>query len=54
MIKLIYLIHVLYVAPLLLYSGYIGRNLAKKEEEALGAAAGGDEDIFNDELVFNI
>jgi hypothetical protein len=26
--KLIYLVHILFVAPLLMYSGYVGRNLS--------------------------
>ena len=26
--KIIYLVHILFVAPLLMYSGYIGRQLA--------------------------
>ena len=28
--RIVYLIHILFVAPLLMYSGYIGNNLSKK------------------------
>ena len=34
--KVIYLIHILFVAPLLTYSGYIGRELSKSSEESTG------------------
>ena len=37
--KMIYLIHVLFVAPLLMYSGYVGYNNCSKENS-------GDQNVF--------
>ena len=30
--KIIYLVHILFVAPLLMYCGYVGRNLSSTEK----------------------